>query len=145
MTREFLDFAALLDKGDRPRVKFNEIAEFPVALPPLIEQQRIVAKVDGLTERTSRARMDLDRIPKLVARYKQQLLALAFSGELTAAWRLAQGQANPRKGGMPEGWQVKMLDEISEIRGGIQVGKKRAADAELFEVAYLRVANVQRS
>jgi type I restriction enzyme, S subunit len=87
MTKEFLDFAALLDKGDRPRVKFKEIAEFPVSLPPLPEQQRILAKVDGLTARTARAREGLDRIPILIARYKQRLLALALSGELTAGWR----------------------------------------------------------
>lgn len=82
MTREFLDFAALLDKGDRPRVNFKEIAEFPVALPPLPEQRRIVAKVDGLTARSARARKELDRIPTLIARYKQRLLAQAFNGEL---------------------------------------------------------------
>lgn len=62
-----------------------------IAVPPLPEQQRIVAKVDGLTARTARARKELDRIPTLIARYKQRLLALAFSGELTAGWR----KANP--------------------------------------------------
>lgn len=93
MTSEFLDFAALLDKGDRPRVNYAEISRFPIALPPLSEQKRIVAKVDGLTARTARARADLDRIPTLIARYKQRLLALAFSGELTASWRVAQGKS----------------------------------------------------
>jgi restriction endonuclease S subunit len=58
-----------------------------IALPPLPEQRRIVAKVDGLTARTARARKELDRIPTLIARYKHRLLALAFSGELTASWR----------------------------------------------------------
>jgi type I restriction enzyme S subunit len=53
-----------------------------IALPPLPEQRRIVGKVDGLTARTARARKELDRIPTLIARYKQRLLALAFSGEL---------------------------------------------------------------
>lgn len=60
-------------------------------LPPIPEQRRIVAKVDGFTARTARARKELDRIPTLIARYKQRLLALAFSGELTAGWR----KANP--------------------------------------------------
>lgn len=101
MTREFLDFAALLDKGDRPRVNFKEIAEFPVALPPLVEQRRIVAKVDGLTARTARAGKDLDRIPTLIARYKQRLLALAFSGELTAGWRAQNKDAQPIAGRSP--------------------------------------------
>ncbi len=111
MTREFLDFAALLDKGDRPRVNFKEIAEFPIALPPLPEQQRIVAKVDGLTARTARARKELDRIPTLIARYKQRLLALAFSGDLTAGWRVARGIKGSK--------QTKLVsDLITDVVGG---------------------------
>lgn len=55
------------------------------------EQRRIVAKIDSLTTRTARARADLDRIPRLIARYKSRLLALAYSGDLTARWREANG------------------------------------------------------
>lgn len=144
MTREFLDFAALLDKGDRPRVNFKEIAEFPVALPPLPEQRRIVAKVDELTARTARARKELDRIPTLITRYKSAVLALAFSGKLTNDWRIEKGRDALGTGEYPEDWAVRELEEISEIQGGIQVGKKRPPSAELVEVPYLRVANVQR-
>jgi len=89
MTGEFLEFAALLDKGDRPRVSYKDISSFPIALPPKAEQRRIVAKVDEMTARIARGRKELDRIPTLIARYKQRLLALAFSGELTAGWRKA--------------------------------------------------------
>jgi type I restriction enzyme S subunit len=63
------------------------VAELALPVAPLPEQRRIVGKVDGLTARTARARKELDRIPTLIARYKQRLLALAFSGKLTAAWR----------------------------------------------------------
>jgi type I restriction enzyme S subunit len=68
-------------------IDFNRLKAYPIRVAPLAEQKRIVAKVDGLTARTSRARADLDRIPTLIARYKHRLLALAFSGELTAGWR----------------------------------------------------------
>lgn len=67
-----------------------------LSLPPLPEQKRIVAKVDRLTARTARARADLDRIPTLIARYKQCLLALAFSGKLTATWRIENRLSAPR-------------------------------------------------
>lgn len=91
MAADFLEFAALLDKGDRPRVNYPEISHFPIALPPLLEQRRIVAKVDGITARSARARKELNRIPVLIARYKQRLLALAAGGDLTRGWRLETG------------------------------------------------------
>lgn len=119
------------------------VAELSIPLAPIPEQKRIVAKVDGLTARTARARADLDRIPTLIARYKQRLLALAFSGELTAGWRQGRG-LQTQTTTLPEGWSVRELGEISEIQGGIQVGKRRTETAKLVEVPYLRVANVQR-
>ena len=50
-------------------------------------QRRVAAKIDGLSARSKFARDELDHIPKLVARYKRAVLASAFRGELTAAWR----------------------------------------------------------
>ncbi len=82
MTRGFLDFTAMLDKGDRPRVSYDEIAAFQFPLPPLPEQRRIVAKIDSLTGKSRRARDHLDHIPRLVEKYKQAILAAAFRGEL---------------------------------------------------------------
>lgn len=60
------------------------LVRFPVPLPPLPEQRRIVAKLDALDASSKRARADLDRIPALVARAKQAILAKAFRGDLTA-------------------------------------------------------------
>jgi len=87
MTRGFLDFTAMLDKGDRPRVSYDEIAAFQLPLPPLPEQRRIVAKIDSLTGKSRRARDHLDHIPRLVEKYKQAILAVAFRGDLTREWR----------------------------------------------------------
>lgn len=70
---------AIINKG--------RFSKAPIALPPLAEQRRIMAKLDALTARSTRARADLDRIPALAARYKQAVLTMAFSGELTAEWR----------------------------------------------------------
>jgi type I restriction enzyme S subunit len=91
MAVDFLDFAAALDRGDRPRVNYAEISRFPVRLPPASEQLRIVGKIDGLSARVARARMELRRVPVLTERMRQSILKAAFDGELTAAWRSQSG------------------------------------------------------
>lgn len=88
---------ALLAEGDDIRkfgkgsthttIYFPEVKAFNLTLAPKPEQRRIVSKLDNLRARASRAHHELDRVPKLIERYKQALLAKAFSGELTADWR----------------------------------------------------------
>lgn len=67
-------------------IYFPEVKAFHVALPPLPEQRRIVAKIDSLTAKSARSRDHLNHIPRLVEKYKQAVLAAAFRGDLTRAW-----------------------------------------------------------
>ena len=118
------------------------LGETPIPLPPLPEQQRIVSKLDTLSARTTTARTHLTAILTLVEKYRQQVFELAFSGALTRDFR--ENSDEEAAGTLPSSWQVTELGEITEIQGGIQVGKKRPPGTELVEVPYLRVANVQR-
>jgi len=80
---------ALLAEGDDIRkfgkgsthttIYFPEVKAFNLTLAPKPEQRRIVAKLDSLRARSSRARQELDHIPKLIERYKQAILAKTFS------------------------------------------------------------------
>jgi type I restriction enzyme, S subunit len=67
-------------------VNATKLSAVVVPIPPLPEQLLIVRKLDTLFERSKSAREDLARIPRLVMRYKQSILAAAFRGELTADW-----------------------------------------------------------
>lgn len=58
-----------------------------VPLAPLAEQQRIVAKLDELMEKIDRSRARLERIPKILKRFRQSILSAAVSGRLTEEWR----------------------------------------------------------
>lgn len=89
-TRVEIEAAAKSTSGVN-NVSAEQLRRLHLPLPPLAEQRRIVAKLDALTARTARARADLDRIPALAVRYKQAVLAKAFSGQLTAEWRREHG------------------------------------------------------
>ncbi len=123
-----------------------------VPLPPLNEQRRIVEKLDRIMERLRRARDELSHIKKLIARYKQAVLAAAFRGDLTADWReenmIILSQKNEKLidsflenlEDIPDGWLWKTTEQIAEITGGLTKNQNRAKLEK--RVPYLRVANV---
>ena len=61
----------------------SRIGELTIPLPPLSVQQRLVEKIERLLEQSRTAREALDRIPPLLRRFRQSVLAKAFRGELT--------------------------------------------------------------
>ncbi|MBI4027992.1 MAG: restriction endonuclease subunit S [Verrucomicrobia bacterium] len=82
----------------------EDICKIEVPIPPLAEQRRIVAKLEKLLEKVDASQKRLAKIPILLKRFRQSVLAAACSGKLTADWRSAnsappQGQDHPGKGG----------------------------------------------
>ena len=73
--------------GSLMRARPKAVAQISIPLPQKREQRRIVAKLDTLTGHSRTARDELARIPRLVERYREAILAAAFRGELTADWR----------------------------------------------------------
>jgi len=67
-----------------------QIAAFPLRLPPLNEQRRIVAKLEKLLSRVDAAQARLATIPRILKRFRQSILSAASSGQLTADWRKIQ-------------------------------------------------------
>lgn len=131
------------------------LAKFSVPVPPAAEQRRVVSKLDRLRARSARAHHELDRIPKLIERYKQAILAKAFSGELTADWRQHQRSTVPitsrelvRRPSMssnettfeppfdiPKTWRWLRLPELGELDRGRSRHRPRN-DARLFGGVY---------
>lgn len=65
----------------------DALVESETALPPLGEQRRIVAKLTELLGKVDACQRRLAKIPRLLKRFRQSVLAAARSGRLTADWR----------------------------------------------------------
>jgi type I restriction enzyme S subunit len=68
-------------------VKFETLQSFSLAIPPLNEQHRVVAKLEKLLDKEDSCQKRLAKIPILLKRFRQAVLAAACSGQLTADWR----------------------------------------------------------
>lgn len=60
---------------------------YELPLPPVNEQRRIVGKLDAVLARVNAVRDRLTKVPAIVRRFRQSVLAAAYSGRLTADWR----------------------------------------------------------
>lgn len=76
----------------RKRISRKNLEQIRVPLAPLAEQQRIVKKLEELFGKVDSSRKRLERVPVLLERFRQAVLAAACSGRLTADWR----EENPR-------------------------------------------------
>lgn len=106
-------------RGDIPGLSRDHIVDHSIGVPPLEEQRRIVAKLDSLRARSSRARQELDHIPKLIERYKQAILAKAFSGELIGLVPQTSHHPHPACWDLPSSWQWVRFDEAAEIASNL--------------------------
>lgn len=69
------------------RVPVSYIRDLEFPIPPLAEQRRIVQKLEAVLGKVAACRARLARIPAILKRFRQAVLAAACSGRLTADWR----------------------------------------------------------
>ncbi|PWL23529.1 MAG: restriction endonuclease subunit S [Fluviicola sp. XM-24bin1] len=68
-------------------LKYKEFETITIPLPPLPEQQRIVAKLDSLFAHLEEVKSRLDKVPELLKQFRQSVLTQAVTGKLTEEWR----------------------------------------------------------
>lgn len=74
-----------------PYIRLGNLQEFPIPLPPLPEQQRIVDRIESLFAKLDEAKQKAqDALDSFESR-KAAILHKAFTGELTAQWRKEHG------------------------------------------------------
>ena len=97
-----------------------------IPIPPLAEQKRIVAKLEKLLGKVDACQKRLAKIPVLLKRFRQSVLAAACSGRLTEDWRKENPLANEKATinhsadlpDIPESWRWVKLSETGEMNRG---------------------------
>ncbi len=79
---EFVSFASRLNAGDRPRVNFSQLADYPFPFPPLAEQRRIIAEIEKQLTRLDAGVAALRDAHAKLKRYKAAVLKAACEGRL---------------------------------------------------------------
>ena len=86
----------------------DDLSSIKVPLPPLKEQQRIVAKLDTVFTHLDRLKTRLANIPTLLKHFRQAILTQAVTGKLTQEWR---------KGRELEDWEQTNLEKLILFAG----------------------------
>ncbi len=73
--------------GGMNNVSLRDVGNAILRIPPLNEQRRIVAKLAKLLTKVDKCKERLEKIPIILKRFRQSVLASAFSSDLTADWR----------------------------------------------------------
>lgn len=92
----FVYFASHTVTGDRPRIDFDQIAQFLIPVPPAAVQCRIVNRVREISEEIDDGERALAEARAGFDTYRNSLLNAAVTGQLTSDWRKDR---NPKQSG----------------------------------------------
>lgn len=113
------------------RVPKQYVLDSELPLAPLAEQKRITDKLDALLARVDACRDRLDRVPAILKRFRQSVLAAATSGDLTRDWREDRGSAD-------EWEEVPLGSLLIDVR----YGTSKKCDYRPEKTPVLRIPNV---
>lgn len=82
--------------------------DLDVPVPPFEEQQRIADKLDAVLARVDACRERLDRVPGILKRFRQAVLAAATFGKLTEEWRSSHARF------LSSGWEETTIGSLLE-------------------------------
>ena len=108
-------------------ISMKAFSQLEIPLPPLPEQQAIVAKIEELFSELDKGVESLKTAQQQLKVYRQSLLKWAFEGKLTKSeFRsekaelavAAEGKEKYGNTNLPEGWKWVKLSEITEVKDG---------------------------
>lgn len=114
------------------RINMDYVRSYPIPLPPLSEQQRIVERIEELFAKLDEAKERLQEVAESFAVRKAAILHKAFTGELTKQWRCENGVSD-------ESWEESNFGKFTVS----QYGYTEKAHWEKVGPKFLRITDIQ--
>lgn len=104
-------------------IRLDALKTLECALPPLAEQKVIADKLDTLLAQADRIKARLERIPEILKRFRQSVLAAAVSGRLTEDWRSKELQQETAEELLAR-WETNRQERFNKKQLGLIKAKK---------------------
>lgn len=104
--------------GSLMRAQPKHVRRYPIPLPPLEVQQRIVERIESLFAKLDEAREKAESALESFERRKAAILHKAFTGELTRKWRELEKIDKSR-------WQKFSFKQLGEAKLGKMLDKQK--------------------
>ena len=101
-------------------VRYEELCNLIIPVPPSIEQKMITARLGELLRKVRDTKDRLSRVPTILKRFRQAVLSAACSGRLTQGWRAQHQQ-------IETGSELLSLIEKAREENAAKQGKRRAS------------------
>ena len=115
-----------------PYIRLGNLQEFPIPVPPVTQQQRIVDRIESLFAKLDEAKQKTQDALDSFETRKAAILHKAFTGELTAQWRKEHGV------GMEQWKQICFDNSFIKMQNGL--AKRSGSSGVPYSV--LRLANL---
>ena len=96
--------------GAQPNISQGILKSLPIPLPPLAEQERIVAKIEALFSELDAGKQEAEKALQQLKVYRQAVLKWAFEGRLT--------NEHVVDGELPEGWEWVTIEDVAKVGTG---------------------------
>jgi len=133
-----INFSEIVNPGTVPSLNEPLISNLFMAIPPPDEQQAIADYLDTETERIDMLVQEKEELIGLLREARSNRISELISGDGLPG----SATGNPWVPHLPEGWQLKRLKHLAQVRSGLAKGKDTGSNTTV-ELPYLRVANVQ--
>ncbi|MBP8197267.1 MAG: restriction endonuclease subunit S [Chromatiaceae bacterium] len=120
--------------GAQQNISQGILKTHEIPLAPINEQQRITDKLEAVLARVDACRERLDRVPAILKRFRQTVLAAATSGKLTEGWRGSERDTP---------WMERLLVDLCDEGRLITYGVIKLGSDVLEGVPCLRTSNVR--